>query len=271
MPSRTAGQSRCWRQRTHAFAEGLAAARVVGTSGEHAIPAPSRDIDPERAHGEPDAGGTRTFRSEGGGEGTTRLKGRRRAPRRGLGASRLRAGTIAQRRERHSAAAPSTPRSPSEWTSTGSAGGDRCSSTKPAVSGGRLDTRLTAPSDESEQRGGSRQDRWVEAHARAADRVARVRVSRKGALEPAPLPLHGKQQSVRSALALGGDPRAAVCPRVVGTPRPALGGGVPNRPRSVEQGCQPSERPSCPPACGGRPCGGDCARRSKGHTARKRS
>src|SRR5919108_4385748 len=44
-------------------------------------------------------------------------------------------------------------------------------------------------------------------------------------------------------------PRAAVCPW----------GRVDATARSVEQGCQPS----CPSACGGRPCEGDCSRRSK--------
>jgi hypothetical protein len=44
--------------------------------------------------------------------------------------------------------------------SSGSAAGDRCSSTKPGVSGGRLEPQPTAPSDDDEQSSrGARRDR----------------------------------------------------------------------------------------------------------------
>ena len=49
-------------------------------------------------------------------------------------------------------ASPTSRCSLTTWTTSGSAGGDRCPSTKPAVSSGRLDPRPSAPSDETEQR-----------------------------------------------------------------------------------------------------------------------
>ena len=157
MPSRTAGRSRCWRQRIHALAEGLAAARVMETSREHAIPAPSRDIDPERAHGEPDAG--ELARS-------VRMTAARRRPaegrRRRLAANSARAGSVPAlslsaengtprrrgRRHRTLDTAPSFIE-----TTSGSAGRDCCSPTKPAVCGRSTEPPLAIELDEQEQSG----------------------------------------------------------------------------------------------------------------------